>query len=82
MRKSKIAPLRKLTVPRLELCAALLLSQLIVKVTSCMNIEFDDTYLWTDSEITLYRIKSSPSRYATFVANRISQIQEHTHPYK
>lgn len=50
------------------------------KVVKSMSINFNQLYFWTDSSITLYRIKSNPSKYATFVANRISQIQEVSHP--
>ncbi|XP_071653414.1 uncharacterized protein [Temnothorax longispinosus] len=45
-----------------------------------MKIQFQKITLWTDSQITLYRIRSTPSRFATFVANRIVQIQELTLP--
>lgn len=78
--KSRVAPLRKLSIPRLELCASVLLAELMEKVISCMNINFDKVYFWTDSYVTLYRIKSNPSKYGTFVANRISLIQEMSHP--
>lgn len=78
--KSRVAPLKIQTIPRLELCASVLLAQLVHKVISVMDINFSSIYLWTDSEITLYRIKSIPSRYTTFVANRVSQIQDLSSP--
>lgn len=78
--KSRIAPLRKQTIPRLELCASVLLAQLMEKVNNSLNIEFKQLFFWTDSNVTLFRIKSHPARYAAFVANRVSQIQETSHP--
>ncbi|XP_071580935.1 uncharacterized protein [Temnothorax nylanderi] len=69
--KSRVAPLKKATIPRLELLAALLLAELKEKAILAMKIQFQKITLWTDSKITLYRIKSTPSRFATFVANRI-----------
>lgn len=73
--KSRVASLKKQTIPRLELCAALLLSQLMFKVIEAMEIKFNNIFYWSDSEIILLRIKSNPSNFCTFLGNRISQTQ-------
>jgi hypothetical protein len=74
--KNRVAPLRPTTIPRLELCAAVLLIQLISKLKTTLNLPISKYSYWTDSQIVIAWIKTEPHKLKTFIANRISKIQE------
>ncbi|XP_060518380.1 uncharacterized protein LOC132697105 [Cylas formicarius] len=78
--KTRVAPLKQTTIPRLELCGALLLAELASRVILSTNITFQRVTYWCDSTIVISWISTSPSLLKTFVANRISQIQALTVP--
>ncbi|XP_062538223.1 uncharacterized protein LOC134206510 [Armigeres subalbatus] len=76
--KSRVAPLKPLTIPRLELCAALLASRLYEKIIRSLEMEIEGCFFWSDSTIVLQWMKAPPRTWKTFVANRISEIQATT----
>ncbi|XP_018392386.1 PREDICTED: uncharacterized protein LOC108771566 [Cyphomyrmex costatus] len=74
--KTKIAPLKKLTIPRLELNAALILTRLAPSVRNSLNLRDTPIRLWTDSSVAFYWISSHPAKLKDYVRNRVSSIQE------
>jgi hypothetical protein len=60
------------TLPRLELCGAVLLAELSEKILPVLNVEINNARLWTDSTTVLSRISLPATRWNTFVA-RIQQ---------
>ena len=74
MSKTRVAPIKRLSIPRLELCGAQLLAHLIVHVKELFSIPFNQVYAWTDSTVVLGWIVGNPRRFKPFVGNRVSDV--------
>ena len=80
MGKARVTPLKPITVPRLELTAALV----SVKVSDMLSRElrYDELeeVFWTDSKVVQAYLQNVARRFHTFVAIRVQQIRERTVP--
>ena len=80
MARSRVAPKSQLSMPRLELSAALLGAQLATTLKSELTLSVARTVLWSDSTTVLTRWKSESCHYKVFVGTRIAEIQDLTDP--
>ena len=74
--KNRVAPLRQLSIPRLELQAAVMAVRAAVAIKQELDIEIHATYFWSDSRTVLQWINNESRRYQNFVANRVAEIQD------
>lgn len=75
--KTRVAPLKILTIPCLELSGAHLLAKLMKTAQKALG-NITECFYWTDSRIVQHWIQTPPNKLKSFVANRVAQIQELT----
>lgn len=74
--KTRVAPIKPVTLPRLELCGLVLLANLMATVQKALNVTNEDVHAWTDSTVVLGWVRANPARFKTYVANRVVEIHE------
>ena len=78
MGKSRVAPTKITTIPRLELTAAVVSAKVAKMVQEELNYANLKQYFWTDSKVVLGYINNDAKRFHTFVANRVQVIRSNT----
>lgn len=78
--KARVGPLKQITIPRLELTAAVIAVKVDKMLREEMQIPLQPSLFWTDSTTVLRYIHNETAHFKTFVANRITLIREATKP--
>ena len=78
--RSRLAPIRYMTIPRLELSAAVMAVKMHCLLQRELRLDIGDSVFWTDSMIMLQYIKNKTKRFQTFVSNRIAIIHDGSQP--
>lgn len=76
--KSRVAPLKPVTIPRLELTAAVVAVRVDKMLQSELQLPLKKACFWTDSTSVLKYIKNEDRRFQTFVANRVTTIRDNS----
>lgn len=78
--KARVAPMKVVSIPRLELTAAVGATQIGATVKHQLKIEIHEEYFWTDSTVVLGYINNDAKRFHVFVSNRVQKIKNLTAP--
>ena len=75
MGKARLAPIHEITIPRLELTAAVISVRLSEIIREELEIETDQVNYWTDSTTVLKCLSNDSKRFHTFESNRLTVIR-------
>ncbi|XP_041484128.1 uncharacterized protein LOC121430790 [Lytechinus variegatus] len=78
--KSRLTPLKKVALPRLELMAATLAVTMDGIIRHELDLQLKESVFWTDSAIVLHYINNEDKRFHTYVATRVAAIREGSNP--
>ena len=76
--KTRVAPTKRMTIPRLELMSALLLARLCHTIQEALKdtMKLEETVCFTDSRVSLCWIQGADSEWKQFVENRVVSIRK------
>jgi hypothetical protein len=77
--KARVAPTKGMTIPRLELTAAVTATKLAKKIRKELEMDITSEHFWSDSQVALAYINNDATRFHLFVANRVRYIRQNTH---
>lgn len=80
MGKSRLTPIKPVTIPRLELSAAVVVTRLDLISRNVLTLPLTESFFWTDSTCVLRYIENQDKRFQTFVANQITTIHDASSP--
>ena len=78
MGKSRVAPLKPVTIPRLELTAAVCSVRISQQIHRELEYRIDEDFNWTESKVVLGYLNNESKRFHVYVANRVQEIQDCT----
>lgn len=76
--KTKVAPLKGMTIPRLELSAVVMMANALKQVCDTHGVCIENVTLWTDSSIVIHWLSKNPVGMKEFVARRVADVQDLT----
>ena len=78
--KARVAPRKVISIPRLELTAALVAAEVGSTLKRELRLKIDEEFFWTDSQVILGYINNEARKFHVFVANRVQKIRDLSDP--
>lgn len=76
--KTRVAPLRIASIPRLDLMAAVIASRFASNIVKCTTVKISKRVFWSDSKTVISWLRSEHKKYHQFVSCRVGEILDTT----